>query len=146
MNCDECKSHLIDHAYGELPPGDAAPVARHLSECSACALEFCRLRADLDGVTQAHVQSPAPSVAHRLRTRVQAHFAPPWWRRAAVIFSKPVPVYGAMAAAVVPLAVWLGINAAVDTTQVDRPRPPAGPALIEDYDATNVLRVDPNLL
>jgi len=145
MNCEQCKPHLIDHAFGELPAATAQPVARHLAECPDCALEFCRLRADLDGVAEAYQESPEPQVAQQLRARVKSEFAPPWWQRMLAPLRRPVPVYGALAAAVLPVAIWIGIESVPRRAHTDQPTPQRS-VLIDAYDASTVLRADPNLL
>ena len=145
MNCEACKPHLIDHAFDELPADTAQPVARHLAECADCALEFCRLRADLDGVAEAYQESPGSEVAQQLRARVKAEFAPPLWQRVLAPLRKPIPVYGALAAAVVPVAIWIGIESVPRRAHIDQPTPQRS-VLIDAYDASTVLRADPNLL
>ena len=145
MNCEDCKPHLIDHAFDELPAQTAQPVARHLAECADCALEFCRLRADLDGVAEAYQESPQPKVAQQLRARVQTEFAPPWWRRMLAPLRRPIPVYGALAAAVVPVAIWIGIDSVPRRAATEQPTRER-PVLIDAYDGSTVLRADPNLL
>jgi len=150
LGCDDCTACLIDHVFGELdgsPGGDAAAVSAHLAQCSACALEFCRLRADLSGLADAVAQAPQPYVAARLRERVQAEFAPPWWRAALASLRRPIPAYGALAAAALPLAAWAVMHTAESSSpQSHKADAATRPVLIEQYDASTVLRVDPTIL
>lgn len=145
MKCEDCKGHLIEHAHDELDSAAAGAVARHLATCSACALEFCRLRADLDGVARAYDRSPRRAVTEQLRARVQAHVAKPRPPRVLAWLRRPVPAYGALAAAAAPIVMWLGLNLAHSPEGTDAVHSPT-PALIEAYDASDLLRLDPNLL
>jgi len=142
MDCSDCETQLIDYACQELPEEARGDVARHLARCSACALEYCRLQADLEGIVEAHAEAPRARVFHQLRRRVAAEHGPPWWSRAWQLLMRPIPVYGAVLASLVPAALWLA-----STT---RPEDPGGPGLdasspspsaaptLTDYDATEL--------
>lgn len=143
MDCRHCTDHLIDYASHELAAPKRAEVARHLGECSACALEFCRLSADLEGLTEAHCETPRPEVFAALRRRVAEQVRPGPMTRAArwlpSILSRPIPMYGALLLATVPAGLWLA-------TRMLSPSPSPAPALdptravapvvLTDYDAT----------
>jgi anti-sigma factor RsiW len=144
VNCEECQQNLIDHVHEELEPPVHKSISIHLAQCSDCALEFCRLRADVEGIARAYEETPAPQTADRLRRRVERHFAPPWWRRLARALKQPVPVYAAAAAAAVPMLVWLAAESTGGTTNDTRPTVER-PAAIDHYDATTPLQ-DPRIL
>jgi anti-sigma factor RsiW len=144
VNCEHCQQQLIDYVHDELGADEGKAIAVHLAQCSDCALEYCRLRADVDGIARAYCDSPSPAVRDELRARVQREFAPPLWRRLARVLTRPVPIYGAAVAAVVPLLVWV----ATDVIRHAPGREPTAierPAKITDYDATMPL-VDSRIL
>ena len=145
MKCEACQSLLIDHVHGELSPDEHTDVARHLATCSSCALESCRLRADLEGLLDAYAdEAPRPEVARVLRSKVEAAVSRPWWHRPLTVLTRPIPFYGAMAAAALPVLVWLGVGLR-DGAAVEPAPTPLRPVIL-DYDATSILRPDPNLL
>lgn len=129
MRCDDCEALLIDHAHGELDPPTRAEVTRHLAGCPGCALAFCRLRADLDGVLAATAEAPPPAVRARLRAEVERSFRPSWRRRAWAAFARPVPAYALLVALALPAAAWL-----VAGRVSERPTP-SGPPRVRGYDA-----------
>lgn len=138
MTCDDCEPLLIDFAHGELDATQDARVAGHLGTCPACALEYCRLVADLRGIAVAHADAaPRPEVAAALRSKVAAIVARPWWRRAIAPLGLRVPLYGALAAAAIPAALWLGaMRSPVDRTPQTTPSPLPSSPTIDRYDAT----------
>ena len=107
MPCEHCESLLLEHAHGELAPAEHAEVSRHLAACPTCALASCRLRADLEGLLQATSEAPPPAVRARLRAAVERSFRPSWTRRTRAALARPVPAYAALAALLVPAALWL---------------------------------------
>ncbi len=81
---------LLDFAYGELPPAEAAAVQRHLDGCADCRGQL----EDIQGVRRvmsAAPQAPAPQagldslLAYAEQTARRAQASPPpkpsWWRR-----------------------------------------------------------------
>ena len=121
----------------ELPEGERVDVARHLAQCSACALEYCRLQADLEGIAEAHVEAPRPQVFEQLRREVARHTQPLWWSRSWQALRRPVPMYGAVLAGLVPAVLWLASLAQLspDDTPIDgTTRVPT--QTLTDYDAT----------
>ena len=44
MNCTDCQDLLLDLAYGELAPDQAAAVQSHAQGCAQCGLEYAKLR------------------------------------------------------------------------------------------------------
>lgn len=107
MECRDCEPLLIDHACAQLDELDHTEVARHLAACSACALEYCRLQADLAGIAEAHAEAPHARVYHRLRRQVAAEVGARWWSRPWSLLLRPIPVYGAVLVSLVPVALWL---------------------------------------
>ncbi len=137
MNCEACETLLIDHLHGELPDAERHGVAGHLTECSECALAFCRLAADVQGIAAAYEVRPRPSVRDQLRERVSAEFRPSLLRRAWAFATRPVPAYGVACAAAIPLLLWAVSPAPPVAQESADPVPTASkPARIHDYDAT----------
>lgn len=144
MNCAEVEEHLIDHAHDELRGDERDVVGRHLADCPRCALEYCRLQADLRGILEAHAEAPRARVFHQLRRRVAKQVRPPLLSRASRIFLRPVPAYGAVLLALVPAGLW----AVTALTRPSSPSLPSAPATqepaelpsptISGYDATAV--------
>lgn len=145
MNCNDCQDGLIDFAHRELESEVHTQIAGHLTQCADCALEYCRLQADLHGIAVAHDDdAPGPHVRAALRARVAATITPPWWRRVAAPLRRPIPMYGAVLAAAVPLVVW--IATALGPTE-PRPTPPTSSApTITHYDATAMPNVHREVL
>ena len=136
LSCTACDELLIDHVYGETESAQRGAVARHLAECSSCALAFCRLKADLDGVLAAAVEAPPAALRRRIRTEVARSFGRRWWDRALELWRRPVPAYGMLLASLVPMLAWAALSARppaiADDAAPDRaPRPPA----LIDYDS-----------
>ena len=145
MNCDRYKETLIDYYYEELTPPERVEVADHLSSCSACAKDYCRLHADISGVGQLLDQQPRPAVRSGLRAQVQREFSPPLWQRLARLCSFPIPAYQTVLVLTVLLLLW---------TMLGDQRPGRGAestltgatVLEEGYDASRIVPLDPNLL
>ena len=125
MDCPECEPRLIDYASHELPEDERVGVARHLAGCPRCALEYCRLQADLEGIAEAHAESPRPEVFAALRREVARGFRPAWWTRTWRVLARPVPMYGALLVALVPAALWLLVTV--------RPSPAEPPVHPEEH-------------
>lgn len=138
MHCTDCEPLLIDHACAQLDDLVHAEVARHLAGCSACALEYCRLQADLAGIVEAHAETPNARVYHQLRRRVAAEVAPRWWSRPWHLLLRPIPVYGAVLVGLVPAALWLASAAVRPTDAQAPPRTEPRAATLSDYDATSL--------
>lgn len=138
MHCPDCEPRLIDYACHELPDEERAAVAGHLATCSGCALEYCRLQADLEGIAEAHAEAPRARVYHQLRRAVAREHGASWIDRMRGLLVRPVPMYGAVLATLVPVAVWML------TVVAPAPEPPgvsptvAVPpgATLTDYDAS----------
>lgn len=146
MSCEHCQDHLIDFAHRELDDAAYAAIAGHLAQCPECALEYCRLQADLQGIAAAHTDdAPRPEVAAALRERVAVAMTPPLWRRWTSPLLRPIPIYGAVLAAALPLVVWLAV--ALRASQ-----PPSPPTAVSNdptithYDATAVPRAHRDVL
>lgn len=145
MNCNDCQDRLIDFAHDEIVGAAREPIAAHLAQCPDCALEYCRLQADLHGISAAHdEEAPRPHVRAALRARVAAAIAPPWWQRVARSLRRPIPMYGAVLAAAVPLAVWIA-------TSLEQSPPMPAPVrasepTITHYDATAMPNVHREVL
>ncbi len=51
MNCTDCQDLLLDLAYGELAPDQAAAVLAHAQGCAACGPELAKLQGALRAVS-----------------------------------------------------------------------------------------------
>lgn len=143
MSCEHCQDHLIDFAHRELDDETHRTVASHLAQCADCALEYCRLQADMHGIAAAHTDdAPGPHVAAALREKVAAAVAPSLGRRVLWSLRRPVPMYGALLAAAIPLAMWFAAWLAMALGSAARPTNPPTPTLgdptLTHYDATHV--------
>lgn len=99
---------LIHHAYAELGPAERAPLLRHLARCPACALEYCRLLADLDGI-QASLDDPPAALGRRVRSALERELRPRGMRRIVAALRRPIPAYALAAALLLPVALLLPI-------------------------------------
>ena len=149
MNCDQTKKLLVDYYYKELTPPEVTEVAAHLSSCSACAKEYCRLHADICGVGQALDHQPRRRVRSALRQQVQQQFSPPWWRRLARLCVFPIPVYQTVLVLFGLLLLWtaLGGQGPGRGHHLGAETSPAHATVLEEgYDASRIVPLDPNLL
>jgi anti-sigma factor RsiW len=106
MNCDDHRALLTHHAHAELGPAERGPLSRHLARCSACALEYCRLLADLDGI-QASLEAPPAALARKVRAALERELRPRGIRRISSALRRPIPVYALAAALLLPIVLWL---------------------------------------
>jgi len=134
MNCDDALEKLSDHHHETLATGEAVAVAEHLGACGGCAQAYCRLQAQLRGIGSAYAERPSSGTRAALRGAVAAEFAPKGTQGLLSFLRRPVPAYGAVLAAALPLVAWLALRP-VDPEPVDVTQPPA-PARIHDYGAT----------
>ena len=144
MNCEACEPQLIDYAHGELDDDARTDVARHLAGCPDCALEYCRLQADLQGIVDAHAEAPRARVYHMLRRKVAAAHGPTWWQRTREMFARPVPMYGAVLAGLLPVVAWVAVTwsqpgGSIANDAGGAPPAPMRDAALRDYDGTEVL-------
>lgn len=145
MNCDRYKETLIDYYYEELTPPERVEVADHLSSCSACAKEYCRLHADISGVGQLLDQQPRPAVRSGLRAQVQREFSPPLWQRLARLCSFPIPAYQTVLLLCALLLLWTVLGGQLPGGGGDDAAP-AATVLEDGYDASRIVPLNPNLL
>lgn len=141
MNHSDCTDALHDHHFGELDRETDERVRTHLAECGDCALEYCRLRADLERLGALHAR-PGASVRSALRAKVEAEFAPSPWSRVAAFFSVQIPIYQpalvlALVVAVVALA-WP--SDAPSSARTDHP------TVVEEFDGADLRIVDHRVL
>lgn len=142
MNHETCLDALHDHHFGELARDKDDAVRAHLAECSDCALEYCRLRADLDRLGALQTARPRPSVRASLRAKVEAEFAPSFADRVRAFFAAPVPIYQpAMVLALVVAVVAVAWPAA------PHPNPKtSNPTVVEEFDGADLRIVDHRVL
>lgn len=134
MNCDDALEKLSDHHHETLTAAEAVAVAEHLGACGGCAQAYCRLQAQLRGIGSAYTQRPSSRVRLALRDQVHDEFASKRMPRVLSFLRHPVPAYGAVLAAALPLVAWFALRPAEPEPR-DAVQPPA-PARIHDYDAT----------
>jgi anti-sigma factor RsiW len=70
MNCSEWEERLALYAGGDLPPGEAAQVERHLGECAGCQVFLSGVTAALSVLQEAHAEQPAEAHLAAVRARV----------------------------------------------------------------------------
>ena len=155
--CEITTERLVDYYLGELPQAQRAEVATHLASCGACAVQACQLYADLDGMGEALTESPAPHVRRELRGKVRREFTESFASRLRRFFALPVPAYQAalMVACVAALLVVLPARTSIQVQLPvptepasaehvqTMPAPEASRTLLQGYDASTVLTLDP---
>lgn len=134
MNCDDALKKLSDHHHETLAAAEAVAVAEHLGDCGGCAQAYCRLQTQLRGIGSAYVERPSSRTRAALRGAVRAQFAPKPARGLLSFLFRPVPAYGAVLAAALPLVAWFATRP-VEPEPADATQP-AAPARIHDYGAT----------
>jgi anti-sigma factor RsiW len=135
MSCTEIIERLIDYRHRELERAEQEAIARHLGECASCALEYCRLDADLSGIAVALEQQPRPSVHASLRARVAREMRP---RSFFSVLSRPIPIYQAALVAAAAAVLWLLFTVA-------RPLPTTT-VVLDRYDSSTIVPIDRDLL
>ncbi len=141
MNCQECQDRLIEHHHEELEDALATEVATHLTQCGDCALEYCRLDADLKGIQVMLRASPPARLHQKLSAKVALAFPEPQWKRLVRLLSFPVPAYQAALVFAALLVAWVLLG--------QNPPPAARRApstVLENYDSTTITPIDQNIL
>lgn len=141
LTCEQCTDRLIDYHYRELSKDDLRSVAQHLSHCSDCALAYCRLEADLTGLSALLDAEPSPEVLVELKSKVRQRFRPrSGWTR---LLEWRIPVYQPLAAAAAGLALWVVVRPATPPEPMPTPAPAAE---IRNYDAPTIGALPLNVL
>ena len=138
MKCEDCQELLVEHLHRELGTRQRCAVTTHLGECGECATACCRLQTELDDIALALTEAPRPAVREALRARVEREFSPPWWKQAFAVLAHPVPAYGAVALAMLPLIIW-GSPIDLLATESSSAQTPNAEARIKNYDASTAL-------
>jgi putative zinc finger protein len=145
VRCESIQDRLVDYYYRDLPPEERRESALHLGSCAGCALEYCRLEADLAGLRDLLDDGdPSPGVKTRLAARVRAEFGGGPWSRLKRALASPLPAYqAAMFASAVALAAVLLV-----VPRTSEPPPPSAkpPTVIDRVDASTIVSVDPDVL
>lgn len=63
MNCEECKEHLLEYAWGELPDTTSQQIAAALEKCPQCRQELDRIQQTRDLWRQSVPDQELPSLA-----------------------------------------------------------------------------------
>ena len=161
MRCDATQSALIDFYYQELAPPDHRATSAHLINCQECASEYRGLFNDLEEMEGQWTEAPRLSLGVELRAMVQKEIQPTIWQRLAEAIRIEVPVYQAAMAAAMGIALWFGVGATFNSTQVALPgSPPTAEATkpaparstsVEQtvpmhYDAQGLMAIDQHVL
>ncbi len=89
MTHEDARDLLLELAYGELAPGAARDVSRHVAASDACAAELDRIAA-VRGMASRLGEGPGPSaprdeLVRTARSAVAARPARRWWTRPATL-------------------------------------------------------------
>ena len=141
-----CGNHeaLIGYLYDECEPAEREAVAAHVALCASCADEIRTL-----GNTRAHLVSwAAPALplgfqvtrtASDTPAKVLQHAGPASRRSQSGGWSRPLPAWAQVAAAVLIFAAGMSVNivrvsdeAPAAAAQAPAPQPVAAPARVED--------------
>jgi anti-sigma factor RsiW len=136
MTCEDVVEKLIDYRHRELPRAECESIAGHLSECAACALEYCRLDADLSGIARALEEQPRAEVHATLRRRVAVELGAR--SRISSMLTRPIPIYQAALVAIAAAGVYLLLTVARTNTPTN--------IVLDHYDASTIVRIDRELL
>ena len=142
MNHEECLEALHDHHFGELDRAQDAAVRAHLAECPDCALEYCRLRADLDQLGALQNARPSPAVRAALRAKVEAEFTPTLLDRVRAFFAAPVPIYQPA----MVLVLLVAVAAAAWPSDADPTPRTSNPTVVDEFDGADLRIVDHRVL
>jgi len=104
MNCSDWEERIALHAGGDLPPGEAAEVERHLRECAGCQVLASGLQQSLAWLKAEHDEPLAGAHFSVVRARVVAELE--HQRRGALRARRRAWSYG-LAAAAAALVVML---------------------------------------
>jgi anti-sigma factor RsiW len=157
MSCEDIERSLVDYYYRDLPAEERRSIALHLGSCARCALEYCRLEADLSGLRDLlESDEPGPGVKSTLAAKVEAEFGAGLWTRLQRIVSRPLPAYqAALFASAVAALLFLFVAqkepepASSSSSPYTVPRAASRTAsrtVIDQVDASTVVAVDPDLL
>jgi len=144
LTCDQCREHLIDYHYRETNGTTSRAVASHLSSCTSCAVEYCRLDADLGGIATLLEDEPGPRVLANLEREVR-HAARPK-RRLFDLLQLRVPIYQPMAVLLATGAMWFFFTHLALPDETDSTPSPSSAAEIRDYDARTLISIQANVL
>jgi len=151
--CETVRAQLVDYNYGELEHTARREVAQHLGACAECALEYCRLDAELSGIGDLCDEAPRADVRAALRAQVRAEFSEHWWRKIWRLGAFPIPAYQTAILLVVVLLAWvffgprLGEEAIGPASSGARaPSRGAHATILTNYDASQIAPLDPSLL
>lgn len=137
MNCERCQELLIEYAHDESEWVDREAISTHLGHCGECATAYCRLQVDLSDIAVAHAEAPSREVAARVREAAQREFAPSAWSRFVGFWSRPIPVYRAIAIGLVPVVLLLAAQGRGDEVEPEVEAPAAKTEVrLNNYDAT----------
>jgi anti-sigma factor RsiW len=142
MACESVQELMVDYYYRDLSDDDRKSVAVHLSACASCAMEYCRLEADLSGLGDLLAEGPRPELKKALAVRVQKEFARPWYKRLAEILRSPLPAYQAALLVSAMAALFMLLSVA----RTAPPAPISASPVFDDVDASTIVSVDPNYL
>lgn len=153
MSCEDVQNELIEYHHRDLAVERTCAIAAHLASCSTCAVEYCRLDAELSGIASLLEEEPPPAVYRSLKVRAMQRLAPPWWRRllSPLLVSRPIyqPTLvfaGALAIAIAVFAADSGRRSGAPQTAAPAPAAAGKSVLVDRYDAIPILAIDRDLL
>jgi hypothetical protein len=73
MNCERCKTNLVEYLEGLLPEQESGEVRLHLTECSSCAGFAEYLSQTLSVIDNSLIKEPNHFLYTRIAARMQNH-------------------------------------------------------------------------
>jgi anti-sigma factor RsiW len=144
MKCEDCQELLVEFIHRELDAARRGVLTQHLAGCGECARSCCQLQAEFDDISFALSEKPPAALRERIRGEVEKHFTPSWWRRALELVSHPIPAYGALTFAALPLVLWGVTTRSIppsDPPAAGNKAPTAQETRVKHYDASSALGI-----
>lgn len=112
MNCEQCKQHLLEYAYGELSPELHRQVSEALEQCPECREELAHVQTVQNAVRESMPSEELPHLARanilrqaRLHADTQHMDKAPLWDRFASLLTNPAFASAAVIALVAVFSI-----------------------------------------